>query len=74
MSYTLISDEVLKHLKGMSQLQNLKLYKAVDITDKGLEYLEELPNLQLLIISSPSVTAAGIQNLKKKMPKLNITQ
>ena len=58
-----ISDAGLKHLKGMTNLNNLNLYKT-RVTGSGLAELKDLPNLQTLNLSRSRITDAGLANLK----------
>jgi WD40 repeat protein/Leucine-rich repeat (LRR) protein len=66
-----VTDEGLKYLAGLSQIAILNL--PTQITDRGLEQLQLLPNLQTVIVKDCQVTSAGIERLKKSLPKLYVS-
>lgn len=59
-----ITDAELRELRGMSQLRSLKLGGCEGVTDEGLRYLAELPNLQRLELNGTSITDAGLSALR----------
>ncbi len=66
-----ISDQGLAQLKGLVSLEELSLYSP-DITDGGLAHLKDLPLLKTLKIFSPRVTRAGLVQLLKYRPGLEV--
>lgn len=59
-----VSDEGLKHLEKLTNLQSLSFYWDLGITDKGLRHLQGLTALRHLDLSSCSeVTGAGLTHL-----------
>ena len=67
-----ITDAGLIHLKGLTNLHTLSLYRT-KITGAGLEHLKGLTNLQKLIISG-SITDAGVADLQKALPNCEISK
>jgi internalin A len=71
---TRITDAGLKELAGLKNLQWLDLHNT-PITDAGLKELAGLKNLQWLDLGDPwctKVTNAGVQELRKALPKCYI--
>jgi Leucine-rich repeat (LRR) protein len=58
-----VTDTGLKCLKGLSQLETLRLART-QITDIGLETLEEMSELRELGLSQTQITDAGVRHLK----------
>jgi TPR repeat protein len=58
------------HIKGVRSL-NLE---RTDITDAGLKGLEGLTNLETLNVRNTKVTAAGVERLRKALPKVKVTR
>jgi hypothetical protein len=62
-----LSDEGLRHLARMPQLQHLDLseYPGGKLTDRGLEVLRDLPNLRTFAMTwQRGITDAGVSNLR----------
>ena len=57
----------------MSELHDLTLGGS-QITDAGLMHLKGLRNLKHLTLVHTSVTAAGVQELKKALPDVKVIQ
>jgi uncharacterized protein len=58
-----VTDEGLRHLARMQQLQNLDL-SVTSITDRGLEVLRQLPELRTFrLVHQHGVTDSGVANL-----------
>jgi len=72
LGYSNITDEGLKHISGLTSLQNLYLYEN-QITDEGLKHLSSLTSLQKLSLSVNRITDDGIKYIKSKLPKCEIT-
>ena len=67
-----VDDTTLSHAKGLTALRYLSL-SDTDVTDVGLRFIERLPHLTLLDISANgNITAAGVRELKRKRPALEI--
>ena len=59
-----ITDEGLKHLKGMKKLKKLDLW-GCKITDEGLSYLEGLQSLEFLSLwGCKNITDEGLKHLE----------
>ena len=67
-----VTDAGLKHLKGLTQLQTLKLDFCPQVTDAGLEHLKGLIQLKRLNLMGTKVTDAGVSELKKALPNVEI--
>ena len=59
-----VTDGGLEHLKGLTHLTKLKLFRRTNVTDAGLEHLKGLTNLEELRLSGTQVSDAGLQHLK----------
>ena len=70
---TAVTDAGLSHLKGLINLSYLNLYGTI-ITDAGLDQLKGLTNLQHLYLWQTKVTDSGAENLRKTLPKLDISR
>src|SRR5262245_58870134 len=55
-----VTDETLKHLEGMSRLQELDL-NDTQVTDAGLKLIVQLPKLQRLRLRNTRITDAGFR-------------
>ncbi len=55
----------------MQNLEYLNLNNTT-ISDKGLEAIAKLKNLKKVYVWKTNVTAAGIDNLKKKLPEISV--
>jgi hypothetical protein len=55
-----VTDETLKHLEGMSRLQELDL-NDTQVTDAGLKLIAQLPKLQRLRLRNTRITDAGFR-------------
>jgi hypothetical protein len=67
---TKITDKGLRYLKGLSRLTKLSLADSVNITNEGLKALTGLTQLEELDVTGTKVDRQGIDELKKKLPKL----
>lgn len=63
-SLTRITDAELERLKVLTQLRELNLRHANNITDAGLAHLTALKHLQVLNLWFTDVTDAGLKHLK----------
>ena len=61
--YTDVTDAGLEHLKGLTNLQSVKLTRT-KVTDAGLEHLKGSAKLDCLILAETSVTDAGLGHIK----------
>jgi hypothetical protein len=68
---TAITDDQLKNLKHMPQLQILVL-DSTSISDAGLEPIKGCSQLQRIFLRKTRVTAAGVKDLKKTFPRAEI--
>lgn len=60
------------HLKGLINLEYLNLYGTA-VTDAGLEQLSGMTHLKHLYLWQTKTTEAGVANLKKILPKVDIS-
>lgn len=64
-----VTDEALKQLP--ISLRRVIL-QDTDVTDAGLEHLTEMPQLRELYLGGTRVTAAGVANLRRSLPRCQI--
>ncbi len=69
---TNVTDACLTHLGRLTALQNLFLNQT-QVSDKGLVHLKGMGNLARLHLKGTKVTAAGVRELKKALPKVEIS-
>lgn len=62
-SFQSATDPEMKHLKALSQLQGVSLYKS-QVTDAGLENLKGLRKLRELDLNFTQITGSGLEHLK----------
>ena len=67
-----IDDAGLKEVAKLTKLKELSL-SGVSITDAGLKEVAKMENLTSLSLSYTAITAEGITQLKKALPKCNIS-
>jgi hypothetical protein len=71
-----ITDDGLDIIKGMRSLKELNLYSDNKITDAGLEKLQALTQLEILIFGGVNnqvkFTKDGVERLQKALPKTKI--
>lgn len=68
---TKITDAALSSLGGLQNLEYLNLTNT-SISDNGILALTNLKNLKKIYLWKSKVTMVGVENLKKKMPKLSV--
>ncbi|HVX62786.1 MAG TPA: hypothetical protein VHC19_19360 [Pirellulales bacterium] len=68
-----IDDTVLARLKGLKKLRYLYLYNT-NVTDAGLAHLKALPELQQVNLGGTKTTEAGVEALRKALPKANVSR
>jgi protocatechuate 3,4-dioxygenase beta subunit len=66
------TDDGLKHFAAAKKLSYLNLKGSKKITDAGLVHFHKLSTLKKLILQDTSVTQAGIDDLKKHLPDLEV--
>ena len=66
-----ITDAGLVHLKGVTQLQTLNLFRT-QVSDAGLVHLKELIQLKRLDLRDTQFTDAGVAELQKALPNCKI--
>lgn len=80
LSSTKVTDVVLAHLKGLTQLETLDL-SYTDVTDAGMVHLKGLTALRCLSVRSdflsdlmkrPRVTSNGVSDLQRALPNVRI--
>jgi hypothetical protein len=60
------------HLQALPHLRHLRITSIASITDDGLKHLEGLTQLETLEVYSFHISAAGVDELKTKLPKVKI--
>jgi len=70
MPNTKITDEGLKHLRGLSNLEHLSL--APQHSDAGLEHLGGLRKLETIKAVNTKVTKAGVAKLQETLPRCQV--
>jgi hypothetical protein len=68
-----VSDEGLRRLAVLSELEYLTISLCPDVTDEGIAYLERLPHLAQIGLPAKSITQASISALLR-MPSLTTVQ
>jgi hypothetical protein len=68
---TAVTDEGLRHLRGLTRLNRLYL-TGTGVSDKGLAHLTGLAELEYLHLGRTKVTAAGVEKLRRQLPKAQI--
>ena len=69
--YTNVNDNGLIHLLGLRHLDTLRL-EGTNFTDDVVKYIVAMRSLKKLILSSTSITADGIDQLRQDLPELEI--
>ncbi|HWG47788.1 MAG TPA: leucine-rich repeat domain-containing protein [Gemmataceae bacterium] len=69
-----IRNAELIHLKNIKNLKKLDLTGNFGITDAGLDALKELPQIKEVHLLLTEVTDKGVAELKKALPKADITR
>jgi uncharacterized protein (TIGR02996 family) len=70
---TQVTGPGLRHLAGLRRLQELNLDRT-QVTDAGLGHLAGLTQLRTLHLEGTAATRAGIKELKKALPRCQITR
>jgi hypothetical protein len=68
------NDEMLVYLTGCNRLQVLRIFQSEDVTDAGLRYLSQFPELRQLQLIETGVTQEGARRLREQYPSLEIIQ
>jgi Carboxypeptidase regulatory-like domain len=63
------TDEGLKHLAGAHLLREIHIWKAADVTDTGIESLQDLKNLEVVQVNGSKLTDASLRTLSL-LPKV----
>jgi hypothetical protein len=73
--YASITDEGLRHIRGLSRLKELVIREA-PIGDRGLKYLSGLTNLEQLYLDETSISDAGLRSLKplRRLKELGLSR
>ncbi len=69
---TEVTDKGLVHLRGLTSLETLDLDKVIGVSNAGLVHLKGLRNLRTLNLDGTTVTAAGVQDLQRVLPRVKI--
>ena len=69
-----ITNDGLKAIAEMGALRDLSLYGSKLITDEGALHLAKSKSLRFVFFGGTSVTEAGIQDLKKKLPNCDVNR
>jgi hypothetical protein len=60
------------HLESLPELRSLRISSWAQISDADLIYLEALTQLETMELYGSSITEAGIERLRKKLPNVRI--
>ena len=73
LTWSKVGGDLLKKLHGLKNLQGLNLY-GTDVSDKELQHLGELPDLEFIDLGGCNVTTEGILHLRlsRKMKRLGL--
>jgi beta-lactamase regulating signal transducer with metallopeptidase domain len=63
------TDEGLKHLAGVTSLREIHIWKAAEVTDAGIESLQDLKNLEVVQVNGSKLTDASLRTLSL-LPKV----
>jgi hypothetical protein len=66
---TAITDEGLKYLADLTELQSLEI-RGTKVTNAGLKYLRGLRKLKILHVAGTAVTLSGIEELRRSLPNM----
>lgn len=69
---TSVGDECLAAMSDLKKLEYLNLY-GTQVTDEGLEHLLGCDALETLYLWQTDVTEAGVDQLREKLPDLEVT-
>jgi len=69
---THISDDGLRHLKRLRNLEHLRLSSTV-VSDRGLEHLKGIKTLREIELTDTDVTDQGVAELRRALPMCKIT-
>jgi hypothetical protein len=73
LSSTAVTDAGLVHLKGLKELRMLDLSRT-GVTDTGLQNLRGISSLRVVSLGRTGVTEAGIAELKRALPRANMSR
>ena len=62
----------LARLKRLTSLESLNFENTIRVSDCGLVHLKGLTNLRRFNLDGTKVTAAGVQDLQKGLPKTKL--
>jgi Leucine-rich repeat (LRR) protein len=74
MAGTAVSSRSLEKLKGLTKLERLVLQNCKRIGDDSIPVLSAFKTLRVLDLNGTSVTAQGIAELRKNLPKTQVLQ
>ena len=66
-----VGDEICEILRELRRLKSVSLHSTL-ISDAGLERLDRLENLEILIVGETAVTQNGRSAIKRRLPNCNI--
>jgi hypothetical protein len=67
-----IRDDVVRHLRGCTNLRVLRIMLSPDFSDRGLQALPSLPNLKTLYLLRTGTSESGVRQLQQRFPDLEI--
>jgi hypothetical protein len=71
-TYLDVNDEKIKDLRKLAGLKSLRLINASKVSDDAVPYLAELTELKKLDIADANLTKAGIDQLKRSLPRTEV--
>jgi hypothetical protein len=63
----------LQNLERFSKLRKLSVFRTA-VSDAGLQSIEKLPSLEVLLIGESKISETGAKTLQEKMPKLKFSE
>lgn len=70
---TKVTDEGLKHLEGLTNLEGWLGICDTEATDTGLQHFKRMTKLHILNVRRTKVTEDGVKELRRALPKVEVS-